>query len=788
MDEFNRAGRRSPRFRPPTLLLTPGDGHSGGTTGQQQAPLFDFAAVWRLLRRRIGMIVVFTMVCIAITVFLHSLSPKVYSAHTRVLLDEQNVNPFGNDEIFADLRLTNPVVESQMQVMRAPYLLSQVVDRLNLSENADFMAEPTTPMRERLSALRGAILSGNDEAPAPVSEAEQFQAAVDRLRDNLRVSRNAQTLVIRIEFTSASPELAANVVNAVAESYIDNRLDLRQNTAERAGEWFDDRMAELNARALEAEQRIERLSGGGTEALDASQSAATLQAARQQLQDSMAQRARARTEALRLQTILDSGRGLRGVPSSLATGAIRTLMDEAAIARSELAEALLAEPADAAHIETLQARLDSLDAAGTSLLSSLLQDAETRAAEAEEAETAAQAAFEAARVAGGGSVTNSIEVELRTLEGEARIYRELHDSYLESYLRTIQQQSFPSTEATIIEVARIPEFSDNPGLSRLGLLAVLVGLTLGAGGAFLVEAADGRVRTMSQLSRAAGAPVLGILPSRGNDRPHVPGRSPQLKLPAIRQPHRTRKTGQEIIALPENRVSLTKDAPQMYAAISNPLSHYSESIRRVKVEADNVQALLEEDHRNTRIIGFISDQESRGRSIAAVNYAEMLAVGGSQTLLIDFDWTGLFLTEKITPAAQFGLADLAMPNADSKSEQAFWYDERTSLYFLPNRSLAKDAALDPGVFDQTRLKALVLALAGKFDNVVFDLSPLSASSDAAAMAEIVSGFVAVAEWGETKSSSLAAELRRASIYPPKLLGTLLNGVSTKQLEKYATAA
>lgn len=786
MNEFNGAKDRAPRFRPPTPLLMLGDEWSDGAS--RQAPLFDFVSVWRLLRRRFALIALFTIASIAVTVFLYSITPKVYTAGTRVLLDEQNVNPFGNDEIFSDLRLTNPVVESQMQVIRSPYLLSQVVDRLALGENETFMAAATTPMRDRIAALRLSLFPGSGVAPAETSEAERFEEAVERLRDNLRVSRNAQTLVIRIEFSSPSPQLAAEVVNAVAETYINNRLDIRQSTAERAAEWFDDRMGELNVRALEAEQRIEQLSGGGADALDASQSAAGLQVARQDLQSAMAERARAQTEALRLRTILDSGRGLRGVPGSLATESLRVVMDEAAAARASLAQALQADPTDAAAIETLRSRVESLEAVGITLLESLLQEAEARAAEAEAAEAAARAALESASA--GGSIANSIEVELRALEGEARIYRELHANYLESYLRTIQQQSFPSTEATIIETAAVPEFADGPGLSRLGILATLLGLTLGTGGAFLVEVADGRIRTMLQLTRATGAPVLGILPVRERGRRTGGGGAAQdrLRLPSIRQPNRVRETGQQIIALPENRVSLTKEAPQLYAAISNPLSQYSETIRRVKVEADKIQALLDEENRTSKIIGFISDQECRGRSIAAVNYAEMLAVGGSQTLLIDLDWTGLFLTEKITPAAQFGLADLAMPNSETKTEQAFWYDERTSLYFLPNRSLSEDAELDPGVFDQTRLKALVRALAAKFDNIVLDLSPLSVSSDAAAMAEAVSGFIAVAEWGHTRSSVLKSELRRASIFPPKLLGTLLNGVSTEQLEKYETAA
>jgi succinoglycan biosynthesis transport protein ExoP len=759
-------------------------GHSNGA----QAPLFDFKGVLRLMRRWLWLIAAMVAICLGVVVFLNSITPNIYTASSRILLDEQNVNPFGSDEIFGNLDLSSQVVESQLQVIRAPYLLSRVVDDLDLSQNEAFMASPTTPTQDRISEFLASI-SPPEEASEPPSEAELFQTAVERLRDNLSVSRNAQTLIIRIEFSSASPELAAQVVNAVAEAYINNRLNLRQETASRAADWFDERMAELNAQAIDVERRMEQLSGGGAEALESSQTANMLQSARQNLQNAMAERSRAQTDVLRLRTIIESDRGLRGVPPSLASEPLSTLMEEAAAARASLANELLQDPSDADAIETLTSRIESLESTGVYVLTNLLSDAEARAADAESAFSAAETTFETARADGGGNVTNAIEVELRRLEGEARIYQELHENYLGSYLRTVQQQSFPTTEATIIEYALEPEFPDGPGLSRLGLLAILIGVTLGAGSAFAIESSDGRIRNSDQLLRAARAPFLGILPSHDDPVPSQAKGGGQLRLPTIHVPARQRDIQHQVIALPENRVALTHEVPQMYAAITNPLSPFSETIRRVNVEADNMQALISDgEQRQPKIIGFISDRQSRGRSIAAVNYAEMLAVGGSQTLLIDLDWTGLFLTEKIAPSAHFGIAELGMTNSAIRSEQAFWYDERTSLYFLPNRSMDVDATLDPGAFDQARLKSLISTLAGKFDTVVIDLSPMASSSDPAAMSEIVSGFVAVADWGQTKTASLSAELRRAAIHPPKLLGTVLNGVSAKELEKYQVAA
>lgn len=788
MNENSRSSNPNYGRRMPPLVLGGQEPEPAG--GSAPPPLFDFMSVWRLLRRRKLLIASITILCLSAIILLHSLTPRVYTAATRILLDEQSINPFGRDEIFSEISLDNPAVESQMQVIRSPFLLSRVVNRLDLGESDAFLGEPTTPTQDWISAIQEEFFPVLTNVPDETTEAQRFQMAVERLRENLRVTRNAQTLVIRISYTANSPELAAQIVNEVANAYIDNRLGVRQETAERAAQWFDDRIEELNARAREVELRMAQISGGGANAENMAQASGSLQSARQAVQNALAERARAETVVLRFRTLVESGRGLRGVPSSIQSETLNSLIEEAEKSRAELVTALQTQDESSEEVQTINERIASLEAAGETVLNSLLLDAEASLRDAQDDVEAAQALFDAARQSGGTNPNSSIEAELRSLEGEARIYRELNERYLESYLQVVQQQSFPSTEATIIEVGNIPEEADGAGLKRLGMLGIMFGLSIGAVAAFLLEAADGSVRTTRQLSKSTGAPVLGILPPPNTLEQELSSKRSRKKLPLFSAPHRTQDFSQQVIALPEHRIELTKDARLIYASISNPLSEFSETIRRVNVEADKLQKHMVSGGSGypPKCIGFVSDHASEGRSLAAVNFAEMLAVGGGRTVLVDLDWKGLYLTDRMTPDAQYGLAELAVTQSTITTEQALWYDERSSLYFLPNRSTREDVELDPGVFDQQRLKSLINSLADKFDNVVVDLSPMADSSDAAGVSDALLGYVSVADWGVTKSASLTKELVRAAIYPPKLMGALLNGVSHRELNKYETLA
>ena len=67
-------------------------------------------------------------------------------------------------------------------------------------------------------------------------------------------------------------------------------------------------------------------------------------------------------------------------------------------------------------------------------------------------------------------VTNQAQVALRELESNAQTYRALYDNFLQRYMESVQQQSFPITEARVISAATRPLSKSNPkGYSHTGV-------------------------------------------------------------------------------------------------------------------------------------------------------------------------------------------------------------------------------------------------------------------------------------------------------------------------------
>ena len=76
-------------------------------------------------------------------------------------------------------------------------------------------------------------------------------------------------------------------------------------------------------------------------------------------------------------------------------------------------------------------------------------------------------------------VTSQAQVSLRDLESNAQTYRALYDNFLQRYMETVQQQSFPVTEARVITAATRPLLKSSPKTLLVLGLATLVGLGVG---------------------------------------------------------------------------------------------------------------------------------------------------------------------------------------------------------------------------------------------------------------------------------------------------------------------
>jgi len=98
--------------------------------------------------------------------------------------------------------------------------------------------------------------------------------------------------------------------------------------------------------------------------------------------------------------------------------------------------------------------------------------------------------------------------ELSLLSREVENSKTMYDQALQQFYQSTMQSQFNGTNIAVLSKAGLPVAPSSPNLATDLLLAALLGLVLGFGAAFALEALDRRVRVPEDLSGNLGVPVL----------------------------------------------------------------------------------------------------------------------------------------------------------------------------------------------------------------------------------------------------------------------------------------
>src|SRR4029078_510693 len=92
-------------------------------------------------------------------------------------------------------------------------------------------------------------------------------------------------------------------------------------------------------------------------------------------------------------------------------------------------------------------------------------------------------------------------------DATAKSYRKLYDSFLQQHTETVQQQSYPISEARSLSPASV--YQSGPQTSLIWMITVLAGGMLGAGFAAAQEILDRGFRTREQIRSVLATDWLG---------------------------------------------------------------------------------------------------------------------------------------------------------------------------------------------------------------------------------------------------------------------------------------
>ena len=700
-----------------------------------------------ILRRQYLVILFLTALGLGAGAIYLGIATPIYTAQSNLYIAlrsnpiDQQPGVFANDPI---------EIESQIQIIKSKAVLESVIKKLQLIDTS-FESPKTSNF---WNFLLGA------SAKSAHSSLEEM---IDAFARDLTVE-TAGGRVITIKYNSPSPEQAARIANAVANAYITDQLEAKYQANRIATNWLQERQQQLGEQADAAQRAVDAFKKQNNiittdgKPLDNAQVVdlnARLVAARTQASDALARlnRLQAMVSLGPSDTIIDGA--ISEVNSPLAT-TLRQQYLELARRESEWSGRY---GKDHLAVVNLRNRMHEIR---NSLFDELRQAAATanndyQIAKLREEEIEKQLANTVAQTRS----TSQAQVTLAGLESAATGYRKLYDSFLQQYMGSTQQASFPITEARVISSASPPAQKSKPKTLLVVALSLIGGLALGIGLGILRDLMDRVFRTSKQLEAELQVPCVALVPLVKSEK------EGQQWYQAIAD-GRTRE------------LEVTSDDATVFrTVVDSPLSSFAEAIRSIKLTID-----LHMDARPCKVVGFTSTLPNEGKSTIAAALAHLIAQVGGRVLLVDCDLRNPTLSRILARGAACGIFDVVSKRTpvaeailkDPKSNLAFLAAGKRIPLFLTSEVLAGEL-----------ISKLFEVLRQNYDYILVDLPPLAPIIDVRASTHFVDAFLLTVEWGRTKIDMVEQSLKQAPNIYDSLIGTVLNKTDMEAIRRYDTS-
>lgn len=671
----------------------------------------DLRSIFDLLKRRIWIILLVTVLVLgAAGVALLALKP-VYSATALVLVDPSKKNLLDPDAQLTGSSSDSLRVDSEVELVKSETTLLAVAEELDLATDPEFGLR--LGMRDMLLAffrIAEPKLPSGDEALASV---------IGNLRDNVTVQRRGLTFLIAVTARSGRPHFAARIANALARTYITQQLEAKVSSTLASAGIIKDRIAGASATVAQSERAFDEFVDQNIARI----SDATGRTDFAQMRDEIVSLNAFRAQSSSVTELAEQSLARRDwdtVAASLRDEAVANLERQRVALLGTIAGVAAGSQA-AFDLRTSLAEVETqLGDAATRAVSGLKQDLATSQGRISELRAQLRTSIL------DSDLPSEILTGIYELQQNAEIARAQYQTLLTRQRDLDTQAYLQVADSRLVADATPPQAPSFPNPRLLLLLAGLAGIGIGVGLAFLIENFVGGFTSEAQAEAILRAPVVSAIPRQ---RP-------------------IRRNGSEALSV----------ADSLFLA---PLSVYSEAIRRVRIGID--QAVRRNRAGNPAeegegiVIVVSSAAPNEGKTTVALSLARAYALAGMSTLLIDCDLRKPSVHKALGIQASEGLLDyLAGGAAPSELKAILTVDGGSGAQVVVG-SRRSDIATDQLVAGKTFAR-LIAAARMNFDVVVLDTPPVGPVVDGLYLAGMADAIAFVVKFSSTPQQEVKSAM------------------------------
>jgi capsular exopolysaccharide synthesis family protein len=724
--------------------------------------------MWRAIKKRKLVIAVIAVIVTSVVTLEVFRTKSIYQASTTIEIGKDNRTLRAGEIILQsdesdDAYYVATAMKTKIRLLQSRPVLEEVVTNLKLDQNPKLM--DVTSKKSMWEGIRTVWSKFKPhEAPTPTVAAETPVASstqaetrsreesarlapyVDVLASNLSGEPLDDTRMLVISFTHTDPALAADIVDNVAQVFMQRSFESKTAKYTNASDWLDRSTRELKARVEEAEQRLANYSrDNNIYSSDGKEGLATGKLS--QLHDLAT---KAETDRMLRQSLYEEVRAGRSaqLPEAFAdpkTGDLLRKLGELKVSYAQLSATYGEKNPKLVEVKQQIEAIEQQVAESRGGLELRLKADYERAVRDE---ASMKAALDRAK--SEASQQNQAFIEYNILKQEVETNKGLYTDFLQKTSQAKIQEHEQHNNMRMIDPPQVPISPVGPNRLRTILIGFCVSLVAGVGLVFFLEYLDNTVKTVEDVSRYAQLPALSVIPA-------ISGRRARL----LNGKSSSRKTLRELALNGNGHIR----ADQLMTLDSR--SSVAEAYRVLRTSV-----LLSSVDNPPKVIMITSGQPGEGKTTTAINTAISLAQLGASVLIIDCDLRKPS-THKVLGVVEHGRG------LSTYLSRNVHIDDCIQKLPIANLSLLPCGAIPPNpaeMISSLKMRELLQTLRERYDHIIIDSPPLLKVTDPVILSTLVDGVILVVHGGKSTRDVVRRTRHELSIAGAKVFGVVLNNV------------
>ena len=688
--------------------------------------------VW-ILRRHAWKIAVFVVLCLGATYVISARITPIYESSSVIDVDRQAPSAIiGQDATRAGApNDSDQFLATQIKLIESDAVLRPVAQKYNLLNAERQLAKEDPAFAQRA-------------ADAPV------------LLTRLKITRPPNTYLLYISYRSPNPQLAANVANAIAQSYLEHSYDIRIRSSANLSRFMEQQLEELKAKMEKSGMALAQFERE-MNVINPEEKTNILSARLLQLnQDyTAAQSDRVKKEAA--WNSMKSG-SLEAAQVSGQGEALVTLIQKLNEAKQHFAQIRTIYGSNHPEFRKASSEVGEIQKQFEDTRKNIADRIQVDYNQAVNREQMLQAAVSETKAE--YDRLNSRSFEYQELKREAEADKKLYEELVSKIKEGSINAGFQNNNIRIADVARPALRPVFPNKSLNLVLAFLFSMIIAIGAAVLSDAMDTTVRDAEQASRYLGTDVIGILPAVKDHG----------KLKALEAANST----SALLLAGEVHQNGNGNNGYYQRGYYRTVSGFKEAIRTLRNTI-----LLGDFDSHIRSLLITSAGPGEGKTTASVHLAIAHAEQGKKTLLVDCDLRRPSVHRRFGLTATSGLSNVLTGEAEWR-DTILHLDNKPNLHIIPAGPPSYRASDLVG----PRLGHLLDELSREYDLVILDAPPLLGFAEPLQMAAAADGVLVISRAGETKRRAVGSVLSSLNRLRANVIGIVLNQVKQDSSDAY----